>query len=392
MKVYDIISEATINTPKLTQLPDGKWTWALPPEGATKMGSFPSREIAIKWARENPDKFPPRPPAPTPPKPGDAPTTDKPPTDKPPTDKPPTDKPPTDKPTDKPKPGPTDKPGKERPSETVKKKLKPKEIVRWQQKVAEKAALLQSSTIYRIVGKIANWAPWFEFIDDMEAIQILYDSGAYGVKGNNEAMAIAESLRGEAGTILISKLVTQNGLLFVLARASGPMLRGLAGLLGTLPAAGWIAGASVFVASIAIPYILQQEEVQKWILQTMIGTVLQYPGRLIGNIGGRGQSALSIAFNGYTQTSPIPQDWKEINLEAKEEVRKVIGSKPNDTLDSQRAAQKKKAERGIVPTPTPDADPKSDAAPADTTAQPSTPRQVQTGPGTSLDDLLKQLN
>jgi hypothetical protein len=395
MKVYDIISEATFDVAKLTQLPDGKWTWALPPDGSTKMGTFPSKEVAMKWGKENPDKFPrkiDKGPLPGVEKsdktePGKSDSTKTEPTKTEPEKKP--------KPEKKKRRFPGSR--KERPSERLKQLARisqnPRFLDKWTENVLKKTELLRQTPLYKIAGRLTPvFLPAMEWIDDMEAIQIALDEGWLGDETVN-ADDEAKFLREDVSTIFVSKMISQKGALMALATAGPMVLRAFAPIFAAFPGAGWIAGLSAFAASIAIPYILQQENVQRWILENTFFAWLYPLGQLVGSGGGMVTKFLSGSkpFGIKTVGSTTPQDWKEINLAARNKVEAAIGVEPVDTLDLQRRAQQRKAERkaGIVP-------PNSGQPNSGFNRMPGTEPPAEVVPTTgdssvSADDLLRQL-
>lgn len=400
MKIYDIISEAKPKpkppaTPKPTLGPDGRWGFVI---DGKRIGAFRDEASAKAAYEKNPERFKPAPaPKPTPEPPKDTAPKDKP--------EPPKDKPaPGPETKDKPEP-PKDTPPKDKPAprdrrrpkdvldDLVKrKKISPAARTRWERQTAVQFQRLTttgvSGALYKATGRIAAWAPWFEFIDDMEAVQILYDNGAYGDQNSPDAKAVANIYRGEAASLLISKLLTQYAFFKVMGMLSGVALRTLSMVFAPFPGAGWIVGLSGFGLSIAMSYLLNQDEVQKWIIEQFM-SILKYPGKVVGSGTGMVFDVVSGTTGGWTPTSPIPYEWKEINLEAKQEVAKKLGKEPQDTLSKQRPAQQRKQEKraGVTPpTPEPETGPAVQQPPAAPARTPSGSEQ-----GVDADDLIRQL-
>ena len=399
MKVYDIISEAVpLNIPTPIQFPDGRWGFNI---GGNLTGAFRSKNAAIEWAKNNPDKLRPVPVNPvdsTKPNPmdqmrrelekGDGKSSTGGQTRNTPTGQthtaspdnpnqpkkasggslPPDDGVPGDKGGEK--AGTTDGKQRRQPTRRLRgrylfrrgqgmvnidrngkeRKVRPIDAV---DEVVEggkaKVKTATENTVTKGLKKATVRLAWVlglglavtEWIDDMHAVQTMFDAGQLGDDQEN-ARDTAQDLRAYYSTIAFNKGLTMLAAMGGLA-ALAAQLRAFIPLFAGIPGFGWMAGGAMFIATMAIPYMLSQEEIQAWLLKNVMQDLYEdYPvGELIGKLGGATTAFFSGATGGgrdpVTRFLPAPMALKELNSQIKTSVKLAItDGKVTDPLELQR--------------------------------------------------------
>jgi len=175
----------------------------------------------------------------------------------------------------------------------------------------------------------------------MHAVQTMFDAGQLGDDQEN-ARDTAQDLRAYYSTIAFNKGLTMLAAMGGLA-ALAAQLRAFIPLFAGIPGFGWMAGGAMFIATMAIPYMLSQEEIQAWLLKNVMQDLYEdYPvGELIGKLGGATTAFFSGATGGgrdpVTRFLPAPMALKEINSKIKTSVKLAItDGKITDPLELQR--------------------------------------------------------
>jgi hypothetical protein len=115
----------------------------------------------------------------------------------------------------------------------------------------------------KLVAPIAIW------LDDMSAINEMWESGYFNSYGN-KAGEVAQQMRTAHTQLLFSRMATGYLAWFAVAKATGAAARALMFLI---PGLGWLAGTASVVAQTVMFALLQSDAVQKFITLKIIENI-----------------------------------------------------------------------------------------------------------------------
>jgi hypothetical protein len=156
---------------------------------------------------------------------------------------------------------------KTRPTDILSKIL-PDKVEKAKLTAAKSWNALKADRMYRLFGA-KLLAPILIWLDDMSAINVLWEEGQFNNHGN-KAGEVAQQMRTAHTQLLFSRMATGYLAWFAVAKATGGAARALIFLI---PGLGWLAGTASFVAQAAMFVLLQSDAVQKFITLQIIENI-----------------------------------------------------------------------------------------------------------------------
>jgi hypothetical protein len=127
----------------------------------------------------------------------------------------------------------------------------------------------KSTKVFGLFG-IEKWlAPLAIWIDDMSAINEMWEAGYFNSYGNKAGEA-AQQMRTAHTQLAFSRLATNYLAWFAAAKATGAAVRAIVFLI---PGLGWLAGTASLVAQAALFALLQSDAAQKFITLKIIENI-----------------------------------------------------------------------------------------------------------------------
>lgn len=124
------------------------------------------------------------------------------------------------------------------------------------------------SKFFKILG-ITTLAPVIVWIDDMTAINVMFDQGHFNSYGD-KAGEVAQQMRTSHTQLLYSRMATTYVTWWATVKATSGAVR-LA--MGLIPGAGWIATLTSTAVGLAVTAMLQTDSVQKFITMKLIDNI-----------------------------------------------------------------------------------------------------------------------
>ena len=187
---------------------------------------------------------------------------------------------------------------------------------------------LKNTKVFNFFG--AKWlAPLAIWLDDMSAINELWESGMFNNYGN-KAGEVAQQMRTAHTQLAFSRLATNYLAWFAVAKVSGMAARALMALI---PGFGWIAGVASFIAQAAMFAFLQTDAAQKFITL-----------KIIENIPGLDDLTYSVAKTVGSAGAIVPQQITQLRkqymnkgADAMPEPAKKVADKSKDAVNQTTA-------------------------------------------------------
>lgn len=156
---------------------------------------------------------------------------------------------------------------KTRPIDILSKSM-PDKVKKAQSVAAKSWNGFKSTKVYGFFG--AKWlAPFAIWLDDMSAINEMWESGYFNNYGN-KAGEVAQQMRTAHTQLAFSRLATNYLAWFAAAKATGAAVRAIVFLI---PGLGWLAGTASLVAQAALFALLQSDAAQKFITLKIIENI-----------------------------------------------------------------------------------------------------------------------
>lgn len=172
---------------------------------------------------------------------------------------------------------------KTRPIDILSKSM-PDKVKKVQSVAAKSWNGFKSTKVFRVFG-LEKWlVPLAIWIDDMSAINEMWESGYFNNYGN-KAGEVAQQMRTAHTQLAFSRLATNYLAWFAAAKVTGAAVRGIMFLI---PGLGWLAGTASLVAQAALFALLQSDAAQKFITLKLIenipylDTVFYESARVVG--------------------------------------------------------------------------------------------------------------
>jgi hypothetical protein len=128
---------------------------------------------------------------------------------------------------------------------------------------------LASKGIYKVLKGTALFAPLAIWVDDMSAINVMFEAGHFNEYGNR-AGEVAQQMRTAHTQLLFTRYATILPAWWAGAKVSSMGIR-LA--MGLIPGIGWVATLTSLAAGLAITAMLQTDAVQKLIVTHVIENI-----------------------------------------------------------------------------------------------------------------------
>jgi hypothetical protein len=182
---------------------------------------------------------------------------------------------------------------KTRPIDLLSKSM-PDRVKKAQSVAAKSWNGFKSTKVYGFFGAklLAPLAIW---LDDMSAINEMWESGHFNNYGN-KAGEVAQQMRTAHSQLLFSRLATGYLAWFAMAKATGAATRAIVFLI---PGFGWLAGVASFVAQAVLFAFLQSDAAQKFITLKIIENIPYLDDAFYGaaQVAGAGGTAIPAYIN-----------------------------------------------------------------------------------------------
>jgi hypothetical protein len=128
---------------------------------------------------------------------------------------------------------------------------------------------LAAKSVYKVLKGTALISPLLIWVDDMSAINVMFESGYFNSYGN-KAGEVAQQMRTAHTQMLFSRYATILPAWWLGVKASSMAIR-LA--MGLIPGIGWLATLGSLAAGLAVTAMLQTDLVQKYIVLYIIENI-----------------------------------------------------------------------------------------------------------------------